>query len=203
MRKFQVMSGQAMAVAASLLLVVACGGGSDEVGGTTDTTDSTQSTTTTTTVSSSTTTTQQGQVFASSVRFLHQNEGMALKEENGTAILTSTFYDTGDDGAKWLVTQYGEEFTIQNTTTNQCLAIQDASTVNGAMAVTAECGTPGTRWKMPQAGTSTNYNLINAATNKCLELNSDNRATMQLSQWDCGAVQPQGNQSWNRVILAQ
>lgn len=207
MRNFRVLSGQALAVAASLALLVACGGGDDDNGILPD--DSTTTTTlgtTTTTTGSTTTTTLAGETANRAEQFMSEVSFRCIGEgADNAAVQTTCFNNVATQS--WKTTRVGDAYTLTNNESNLCLGIADGATTNEALAVTMSCdGSPQTLWTFEALGTGDDANrirMIAQHSGKCLEVGgSDATEGKQLSQYTCG-VNTQANQTWVRTVLAE
>ncbi len=212
MRNFRPISGQALAVAASLVLLAACGGGGDDAVAedptATTTTTTARASTTTTAVGTTTTTTVPGTVTINGAQFVNSNTASCLREGTqgfGTvgAATQNTCFTNGDPAQYWKITRYGTtNFTISSNLSNKCLAITGGSTADLAPASVVTCdGSPATMWTMPASGAAPNaYNLKNVGSGKCLEvMNTNNVPGGQVTQFTCGVAQP--NQTWTRNVI--
>lgn len=205
MRNFRVMSGQAMAVAASLVLVTACGGSDGEFFDPATTTTTSTEATTSTTVTTTTSTTAPGQVVNNGVQFANRNTSFCLRETETGAVVHSNCFSSGDPNQYWKLTQFGNNFTITNNATNKCLSIAAGSKDDLAAAATVDCdGSQQTLWTMPPSGTTANdVNLVNVNSGKCLEIQGGPNSNLggPITQFTCGATQPQANQTWLRTVI--
>ncbi len=213
MRNLRSMSGQVMAVAASLLLVTACGGSDDpavDPTATTTTTTSADTTTTstgetTTTSATTTTTTLAPQLNLAAATVVAQHSQLCLATINGTAGSKVTQIDCATAGAaqSWKISPTGETYTFLNNGSNLCLGVPDAEPESFAVQMTCD-GSLNVQWKLqPVVANPGEFNLVPALSpTQCLDVFGNEQAPgADVIQFDC--VPPeQANKRWVITAIA-
>lgn len=205
MRKFKFVSGQVMAVTASLLLVAACGGGGgddlvDELTGDTTTTTEATTTTTTSSVGSTTTTT----IVAASASLNNYGRGLCASDNGANEVVGLDPCFANVASHNWRVIGYGEnKVAFQNLATERCISNANlAAAPEGGNAVTVACdGSPATIFtQAPSTAVAEGFTLTNDVSTQCMEIDSVNGAQSggRVTQWTCGSNLP--HQTWRMTV---